>query len=141
MYNTILVALDGSEYSDKALVTACKLSELYQAKLHIVHVCNYMQSVIMAEGALMLPQEEYEQADRELLERLVERSVELGCTSVEPHFEHGSPGNRIVDVAEEIGADLIILGAKGHGNLTGLVLGSVSHRVCNTAKCSCMVVR
>lgn len=141
MYKTILVALDGSEHSEKALSTACSLAKLYNAKLHLTHVCNYMQAVVMAGGALMAPREEYEQSGKDLLNRLVDMAKELGCSDLESHFDHGSPGNQIVETAENIGADLIVLGSKGHGDFAGLVLGSVSHRVCNTASCACMVVR
>jgi len=53
----------------------------------------------------------------------------------------GYPPDVIVEYAQEIGADLIVVGSRGRGDLASLVLGSTSHRVVNHAPCDVLVVR
>ena len=61
-------------------------------------------------------------------------------TGVETVFEAGDPGERIVAIAKDRSADLVVMGSRGFGNLKGLFLGSVSHKVYHMAPCSCVTV-
>lgn len=144
MFKTILVAVDGSSYSDKAIATACDLVTMYEADLHLVHTSNYQYYVtgtVAGDGMAIIPQKEFEKAGKDILTRTAEKVSELGCLSVKSHYVSDFAGRAIVDKANEINADLIILGSKGHSDIAGLLLGSVSHKVCNTAQCSCLIVR
>jgi nucleotide-binding universal stress UspA family protein len=53
----------------------------------------------------------------------------------------GHPAREIVEFAEKTGVDLIVMGTRGRGEIQGMILGSVSHRVSTCAKCSCLLVR
>jgi nucleotide-binding universal stress UspA family protein len=55
--------------------------------------------------------------------------------------EHGDPADQIVHAAERHHADLIVMGRRGHGDLKGLLLGSVSHKVCQLADTACLTVK
>ena len=54
---------------------------------------------------------------------------------------HGDPADQIVRAAERRRADLIVMGRRGHGDLKGPLLGSVSHKVCQLAATACLTVR
>lgn len=143
MFKTILVPLDGSNLSEKALDVACDLANRYHSDLHLIHASDYlrvMAGIPLAESALLITQEDYEKPSRELLASAVAKAARLGCNSVTPHYLSDSPSKAIVEIADEIDADLIAMGAEGHSDISGVLLGSVSHRVCNTANRSCLIV-
>jgi nucleotide-binding universal stress UspA family protein len=82
---------------------------------------------------------------RELGERLVggakRRAEERGVKTIETLVEHGDPADQIIRVVEREGADLIVMGRRGLGDLKGLLLGSVTHKVCQLADCACLTVK
>lgn len=147
MYNSILVPIDGSSHSEKALSVACDLANKYTADLHIIYASNYLDFMIGIAGSEgvagtpMISQEEYEQPYRDMLALAASAAAKNECASVKSHFVTDSASKAILKCAQEIDADLIVIGSKGHGDFTGLILGSVSHRVLNSADCSCLIVR
>lgn len=140
MYKNILVPVDGSDDSAQALVVACDLAVKCAAQLHLIHVTNFRQFVA-AGGAMMIPKEEFEAPGKELLVRALSKAATLGVSSIESHHLDGDIGGSILDTAKDISADLIVVGSRGHSDIAGLLLGSVSHRLCNSAECSCLLVR
>jgi nucleotide-binding universal stress UspA family protein len=80
----------------------------------------------------------------ELGERLVEgarwQAESAGVAKVTSLVEDGDPAHRIVEVAGREGADLIVMGRRGLGDLKGLLLGSVTHKVAQAARCACLTV-
>jgi nucleotide-binding universal stress UspA family protein len=82
---------------------------------------------------------------REFGERLLAagkyRAEERKVKSIEALLEHGDPAHQIVHVAQHHRADLIVMGRRGHGDLKGLLLGSVSHKVCQLSECACLTVK
>jgi nucleotide-binding universal stress UspA family protein len=81
---------------------------------------------------------------QELGERLVEgakwQAQSAGVAKVTSLVEDGDPAHRIVEVAEREGVDLIVMGRRGLGDLKGLLLGSVTHKVAQAARCACLTV-
>ena len=55
--------------------------------------------------------------------------------------EEGDPVERILEAQKREQADLIVLGSRGLGNMKGLLLGSVSHKVAHLAECACLTVK
>lgn len=141
MYKTILVGVDGSTYSEKALAEACDLANLNESKIHLIHVSSYQYIVAGDAGVEVMSKQDVEETGRSLLEKMASKARELGCSSVDLHYRDDSPGKAILSTADEIDADLIVVGSKGHSDLAGLMLGSVSHKICNMAGCSCLIVR
>lgn len=78
-------------------------------------------------------------------ERLLENAAALarkkGARSVEVTLCEGDPAEAILDTAKRVDADLIVLGTRGLSDLKGLLLGSVSHKVIQLSRCSCLVVK
>ncbi len=66
---------------------------------------------------------------------------EHGVTRLSRRTEHGNPAARILEVAEDVGADMIVTGARGLSDVKALMVGSVSHRLTNTAPMTCVTVR
>ena len=60
--------------------------------------------------------------------------------TVKTHVDEGLPGQCLVDTAEALGASLLVVGARGHGEVTGLLIGSVSEFVATHAKCPVVIV-
>ena len=78
---------------------------------------------------------------REMLEQQAKRIEESGVTVKETHLREGRADKEIVEVAEEIGAGLIVMGSRGHGRLRRTLLGSVSESVVRHAHCPVTIVR
>ena len=81
---------------------------------------------------------------QELGERLVEaarlQAADAGVAKVRGLVEDGDPAHRIVEIAGREGVELIVMGRRGLGDLKGLLLGSVSHKVAQAATCACLTV-
>lgn len=81
---------------------------------------------------------------QELGERLVEgarlRAADAGVAKVRGLVEDGDPAHRIVEAARRENVELIVMGRRGLGDLKGLLLGSVSHKVAQAATCACLTV-
>ena len=78
---------------------------------------------------------------KEVLEQQAKRIEESGVTVKETHLLEGRADEEIVDLAEEIGAGLIVMGSRGHGRLRRTLLGSVSDAVVRHAHCPVTIVR
>lgn len=82
---------------------------------------------------------------REIGERVVgaarRRAEGRGVKEVLTLVEHGDPAHQILEAAARHGVDLIVMGRRGLGDLKGLLLGSVTHKVCQLATCACLTVK
>lgn len=130
MFNTIVLALDGSDGAKKAIPVAAELAEKEEAKLVLAHVTEYLA----AKGG-ELPQvgedeirAEIEQQAEELSKRGIETEVQVADSVL------GGPAHAIVDIADRTGGDLIVTGTRGHSSVAGVLLGSVAHRLLHIAK-------
>ncbi len=134
----IMVPVDGSESSERALEQAIELAVALKAKLSFLYVANVNQlAVNSCLSAELL--EAVNKAGDVILSHAEERVPE--GVEAERLLETGSPASAIVDVAEDIGSDLIVMGSRGLGLVKGVLLGSVSQYVVENAKCAVMVVK
>ena len=139
MYNNILLASDFSPEAGRAERRAVEVAKKYGAQLSLVHVVDYYPSMQLEGGLAMLPniEERLNEKAREDLDACVAR---LDIDFQNTHIGHGPPKGVIIDYANEIGADLIVLGSHGrHG--FGLLLGSTATGVLHIAKCDVLAVR
>ena len=83
----------------------------------------------------------YQEIGERVLDAARLRAEGRGIKAVEAMVEHGDPADQIVGAAARHHADLIVMGRRGHGDLKGLLLGSVSHKVCQLADTACLTVK
>ncbi len=139
MYQHILFATDFSPEAGFAEARAIEMAELNLAQLSVIHVIDYYPSAQLEGGLAMLPDIEAkmnENAQQEM-ENCVAR---LSIKAENAHIGHGPPKREITDYANDIGADLIVMGSHGRHGL-GLLLGSTANGVLHVAKCDVLAVR
>lgn len=144
MFRNILVAIDGSAHSARALAEAVDLAEGGGARITII-ACVPEPSAWLLSGAgyggaidYVALNEETERHYQKLLEQAVaEVPDDIPVTS---RLVHGRPGDRILDQLREGAHDLVVMGSRGRGNVRSLVLGSVSHQVLNAAPAAVLIV-
>jgi nucleotide-binding universal stress UspA family protein len=145
MFESILVATDGSGHADKALDIACDLAEKYGSKLTILSVYRHHSAPgsthSLVGGATESPDVALGELARELVDRAVARAREKGAAKVEGLVRRGPPARTIVQTAKERRADAIAMGSRGLGDAEGFFLGSVSHKVSSLAECTCITVK
>lgn len=136
----ILVASDMSELSRAALEAACELCRATGADLHIVNAFG-LSSSDHPYTALMSPDIERQviETSRMEFERWAGRFVPQGLEA-ETHSSPMEPRSGILAVAEQIDADLIVMGTHGRSGLKHLLLGSVAELVVRSAPCPVMTV-
>ena len=147
MFKTIVVGLDGSATSETALRIACDIAAKYDSKVHLVHTPQ-PQTVAFALGAVagyhaaatMPSDEEVEAAANKIVQSGIEIAKENNVTIAGTHATRGNPVDEIIACAEQSGADLIVTGRRGLGNIGALVLGSTSLGVSHNAKCAVLTI-
>lgn len=138
----ILVPLDFSANSQRALDYACGLAVKFDAALHLVHVCEVPSMATASMDAYAIAYNDWSQqlgdeAERELVK--ITSSLSGVKTTTEVLF--GRPAGAIVESAEINEADLIVMGTHGHGAVMHLMMGNVAERVVRTAPCPVLTVR
>lgn len=139
MFDRILVAIDGSPPSEKALVAAVDLAAHYKADLTAISVAEVPAVVGMVDEVDELRQNAEEQL-RQIGEAAVEfaRSRGVALRSV---VVRGHAADAIVRYAESEGVNLIVLGQHGHSRIARFFLGSTSDRVSEHSPCTVMIVK
>src|SRR5919198_2052452 len=122
MFQTIVLALDGSEGSRRATPLAVELARRDNARLVIAHVAEKVAG--KGGGDRYVDEDEIKQGIRkqgdELKEQGIDASVEMANVVI------GGPAHAIAEIANRAGADLIVVGTRGHSAVTGLLLGGVT---------------
>ena len=141
----VLAAVDGSEHSLRAVDLAAALASAYKAPLELLHVVSLTTMVPFGMGGI--DSFEYGRRDDSMRDRgvqyLAQAKEKAWQSNVEATvaIESGDPAAHIVEHATAIGADVICVGRRGLGNVTGLLLGSVSHKVAHLADHTVVTVR
>lgn len=143
MYRTIVVGTDCSSTADRAVRKAADLAKLTGAKLYIVSAySDSVAAVGAAAGAgSMLATDWTEAAIHDQTRRVDAFADRLATEGIETvaRVEHGSAAATLVSVADEIEADLLIVGDRGLKGVRG-ILGSVPNRVAHRARMDVLVV-
>jgi nucleotide-binding universal stress UspA family protein len=139
MYEKILVAVDYSEASTRALVAARELAELSHGEVWVLHL---RERELAAKAGAVPPSETSDEATS-----AVDASVDLlARAGIKAHGEvrttfYGYAGREIVNDAKEHDVDVIVMGSRGRGDIAGLVLGSTAHKVIHLTDRPVLVVR
>jgi len=143
MFERIVVAVDGSEPSKRALATACEMAQKFQAELHLVHSPQVETTTIFVGGGsveIKPKDEDIQKAGAEVVSAARKSAAELGCDALKYTIGANDPVTDIQNCVEATGADLVVMGRRGLGGLGNLFLGSISQKVSHDTKCSCLTV-
>jgi universal stress protein A len=141
-FKRILVPLDFSATSTRALEYAQTLATRFGASLHLIHVCEVPSVSTGSVDAYAIAYTNWsrqlgEEAERELLKV----APTLAGVPVTTEVLFGNPARAIVAAALARKDDLIVMGTHGHGPLMHAVMGNVAERVVRTAPCPVLTVR
>ncbi|MBU8905178.1 universal stress protein [Desertibacillus haloalkaliphilus] len=140
-YETILIAVDGSQEAKNALQKAFDVAKTDEAKLIIAHVIDTrtFATVEQYDRTVVARAEKY---GKELLEQYKAEAEEAGLSNVETVLDFGSPKVKISkEIATNLEVDLIITGATGLNAVERLLIGSVSEYITRHAHCDVLIVR
>jgi nucleotide-binding universal stress UspA family protein len=145
MFSSIVVGTDGSSTAQEAVRHAAQLAKSLDAKVFIVSAYEPVSEGQMARESHQIPADlQWMVNAREEVEDALEQSAESlqhDGIGVETIARQGDPADAILDVAEEKGADLIVIGNKGMTGAKRFLLGSVPNKISHHAPCSVMIVR
>ena len=145
MFASIVVGTDGSETAREAVRQAVALARQLGARLDIVSAYEPVPAGRLREEAQQVPDDlQWIVNPREdvaaTLRAAAEESQAAGVPT-ETYARQGDPADAILDVAEERGADLIVIGNKGMTGAKRFLLGSVPNKVSHHAPCSVLIIR
>jgi nucleotide-binding universal stress UspA family protein len=139
MYKKVLLAYDGSIEGRRALREGAKLAQLCHAEVFLLAVVE-LNSVASLEGGLAIPFDEQIANYKAILEEGAERLKALGFSPT-ARLGMGAAGQEIAQVAEEIGANLVVVGHRPTGPLARWWFGSVGTYLVKHLRCSVLVAQ
>jgi nucleotide-binding universal stress UspA family protein len=144
VFTKIVVGTDGSDTANAAVGIAIDLAKLFGAELHIVNAYQAVSTAVAAAqagvvtaGAVEMNVSLLEGASQELLAKVAEAAAGVGV-AVHTHSVFAPPPDAVVQVAEGINADLIVVGSKG---MKRRVLGSVPNSVAHKSPCDVLIAK
>lgn len=150
MIDKLLVAVDGSSHSLKAVEYAAEIGAGCNAQVHVLTVLKPQQSEKVAKELRDFAQLEHmqgsdidtmKQLSSDLLRHAAGIATGKGVKDVVTSVEVGPTARTIVDIAAKEGSDMIVIGSRGLGNIEATLRGGVSHRVELLAKCPVLTVK
>jgi nucleotide-binding universal stress UspA family protein len=139
LFRLVLVGVDGSDGANRALRWAARLAQATDAEVIAAHVLTYNREFV-SDLTLDTLRTWRRDLERDLAGRWTEPLRDAAVRHRTVLTEADSPAGGLVQVAEREGVDLLVVGAKGHGNLAGRVLGGVSYRLAHHASQPVVIV-
>lgn len=141
MFSKILVPVDCSDNSNRALDAALFLSEKLGSKVTVIHVMEDVPILkIASEKVLREILDAYKKENELILSKCSENARKKGLT-IDTKLLCGNPGSVILDFCEKEKYDIIVMGSRGMGKFKQLVLGSVSSKVLHHSTSPVMIIR
>ena len=144
MFSSIVVGMDGSETAREAVTQATALARSVGARIELVSAYEPVSDARLRES-IAVPQDLHWIINpREDVEAALEdaaAAIRAAGVEVEVFARQGDPADAILDVAEERGSDLIVVGNKGMTGAKRFLLGSVPNKVSHHAPCSVLIIR
>jgi nucleotide-binding universal stress UspA family protein len=139
MINHILLAVDGSDHAIHAARIAAELAKCHKSTLTLVAAYDPVPPYLGEPNFQIILDAQLQESDKNIAKTL----EILGDLPGEVHTEvlQGPPAEAILDVAKNRECDLIVMGSRGLGQLTGLLLGSQSQKVVQHAECPVLIVK
>jgi nucleotide-binding universal stress UspA family protein len=139
MFKKILVAVDGSSHSDRAVQAAAEMAAASGAHItlcHVFYIPEHYRSDLIGELRAAIRKD-----GEDILVHAVRVAKQSGLEAESRLLEEGHPAEAVIGLAHAEGADLIVAGARGKSRDAIRALGSVSWTIAKLAKCSVMIVR
>ena len=145
MFQSIVVGTDGSETAGEAVREAIELAKAVGGSIDLVSAFEPVPNQRLREESRQAPEDlqwmvnPREDVDNTLSEAA--DAVREAGVDAQTYARQGDPADAILDVAEEVGADLIVVGNKGMTGAKRFLLGSVPNKVSHHAPCSVLIIR
>ncbi len=142
MYTKILVPIDGSENSTRALEHGLNLSSELKSKITVLYVLQippfvYVQSQQVVNSVM----ESLKKEAKLVLESGISQSKKHGVEPETVFLEGNDIASIIIDYGEKNNFDVIVIGSRGHGKVKTVLLGSVSHNVLHNSKIPVLIIK
>ena len=137
-FKKILVPLDGSKYSEKALLNACKIVNAFNSELVLVYVVEKSLPINL------LDRKEYLKMLRKFGKKTLEKANTLLLKkniTAKTLLKEGNIASEIEKIAKNEKCDLIVVGNKGLGSIARFLLGSVSNKLAQNSTCSVLIIK
>jgi nucleotide-binding universal stress UspA family protein len=145
VFRSIVVGTDGSDTATQAVRQAIELASSVGARIELVSAYEPVSDARLREESIVVPRDlQWMINPREdVLATLEAAAGEIRAAGVEVEMfaRQGDPADAILDVAEERGSDLIVVGNKGMTGAKRFLLGSVPNKVSHHAPCSVLIIR
>ncbi|AYW44572.1 universal stress protein [Tetragenococcus koreensis] len=140
-YKNILVAIDGSDKSEKAFKEAIEIAKRNDATVFLTWIINDVELTTSAYAFSRLLKDEQQNIEEDMDDK-VKAAEQEGIKKIERIVEIGSPKEMLgMDIPKEHGIDLIVMGSTGKGAIAQALVGSTTSFVVNHAPCNVMVVK
>jgi len=141
VFTNILVAIDGSDTSQRVLVRAVEEAKVWNARLHIIYVVETgLFSSLPADNTVEIMYRVLEKEGTSVLEQAKKYASENGVSTT-THMKQGHAGSEVVALADKEKTDLIMVGSHGKSQADRILIGSVSTYVVTHGHVTTMVVR
>ncbi|MDR5659980.1 universal stress protein [Serpentinicella sp. ANB-PHB4] len=141
----ILIPIDGSNYTRKALLQAKEIAKAFQADVEIMTVVLDMRGMYYYEGAYFigdaLAAEDYKTSGEKVIKIGKDVFSDYFAGKVKTTIRLGDAAKEIIDYVENNDFDLIVMGSKGLTGISKLVVGSVSNKVLNNVEVPVLIVK
>ena len=140
MFGTILLAVDGSDHAHKAVELARELAVAGGDEVVVTHVTELLPSRYQVQPGLDF------EFDKEVIELAKGYAADLEAAGITTrtefrHAQFGHAARIVTNLADDLEAGLIVMGSRGRGDLSALLLGSVAHKVLHLSKRPVLIAR
>jgi len=137
MFETVVLALDGSPLSELAIPVATDLARQAGGRIVVVHIDE--RTVAKGDMPPVHPDE------AELIDNVKKQAEAIAADGVETSVQldsvvAGGPASKIAEIAGEAKADAIVIASRGESALKGMLLGSVAHKLLHVSPCPVLVI-
>jgi nucleotide-binding universal stress UspA family protein len=141
VFTNILVAVDGSDASQRAFIRAVEEAKVWNARLHVIYIVETgLFSSLPADNTVEIMYRVLETEGNAVLEKAKKYAADNGVTLI-THMKQGHAGSEVVTLADKEKIDLIMVGSHGKSQADRLFIGSVSTYIVSHSKVTTMVVR